>query len=100
MEGVATGRGVLVDRCLRADFPPGRMHHRDTKGHRRFLSAALQVEDPRRSVTEADIARRPSSDTATAMTRSVTDRTRAWDRSSDRRPVFAVSETSHFDRRV
>ena len=29
-----------------------------------------------------------------------TDRTRAWDRSRNRRPVFAVSKTSHFDHRV
>src|SRR5208283_3337138 len=29
-----------------------------------------------------------------------TDRTRAWDRSRDRRPVFAVSKTSHFDHRA
>src|SRR5580692_581349 len=29
-----------------------------------------------------------------------TDRTRAWDRSRNRRPVFAVSKTSHFDHRA
>jgi hypothetical protein len=29
-----------------------------------------------------------------------TDRTRAWDRSRDRRPVFAVRKTSHFDHRA
>jgi len=27
------------NRCLRTDFAAGRMHHRDAKGHRRFLSA-------------------------------------------------------------
>jgi hypothetical protein len=29
-----------------------------------------------------------------------TDRTRAWDRSRDRQPVFAVSKTSHFNHRA
>jgi hypothetical protein len=29
-----------------------------------------------------------------------TDRTRAWDRSRDRRPIFAVSRNSHFDHRA
>src|SRR5271157_5944068 len=29
-----------------------------------------------------------------------TDRTRAWDRSRDRRPICTVSKTSHFDRRA
>jgi D-lactate dehydrogenase (cytochrome) len=38
-EKSAAGRGVLVDRCLRADFPVGPVHHRDANGHRRFLSS-------------------------------------------------------------